>query len=90
MISNGRSTLRNFTRNFDADEFKLIFDHQHNGTEDNNDNKKGVMLDEREATYRSEDPSNFSNFMTVMIIIAYILYNASSGLSVPSISLCTA
>ena len=48
------------------------------------------MLDEREATYRSEDPSNFSNFMTVMIIIAYILYNAASGLSVPSISLCTA
>ena len=48
------------------------------------------MLDEREATYRSEDASNFLNFMTVMIIIPYILYNVSSGLSVLSISLCTA
>ena len=28
--------------------------------------------------------------MTVMIIISYILYNVSSGLSVLSISLCTA
>ena len=61
----------------------LIFDNQHNGTEDNNNNKKAV-------TYRSEDASNFFNFMTVMIIISYILYNVSSGLSVLSISLCTA
>ena len=89
MTSNDRSTLRNFTRNFDAGGCKLIFlifDNQHNGTEDN-DNKKAVMLDEREATYRSEDASNFFNFMTVMIIISYILYNVSRGLSV---SLCTA
>ena len=79
-----RSTLRNFTRNFDAGGSKLIFlifDNQHNGTEDNNDNKRAV-------TYRSEDASNFFNFMTVMIIISYILYNVSSGLSVLSISLC--
>ena len=48
------------------------------------------MLDEREATYRSEVSSNFFNFMTVMIIISYILYKLSSGLSVLSISLCTA
>ena len=89
MISNDRSTLRNFTRNFDAGGCKLIFDNQR-GMEDNNDNKKAVMLDEREATYRSEDASNFLNFMTVMIIIPYILYNVSSGLSVLSISLCTA
>ena len=40
MTSNDRSTLRNFTRNFDAGGCKLIFDNQHNGTEDNNDNKK--------------------------------------------------
>ena len=65
----------------------MIFDNQHNGTEENNDNKKAVMLDEREATYRSEDASNFLNFMTVMIIIPYIV---SSGLSVLTISLCTA
>ena len=89
MISNDRSTLRNFTRNFDAGGCKLIFDNQR-GTEDNNDNKKAVMLDERETTYRSEDASNFLNFMTVMIIILYILYLVSSGLSVLSISLCTA
>ena len=82
MISNDRGTLRNFNRNYDAGGCKL----------DNNDNKKGAMLDEREATNRSEfeDPSNFLNFMTVMIIIPYILYNVSSGLSVLSISLCTA
>ena len=54
----------------------------HGGQLDN-DNKKAV-------TYQSEDASNFFNFMTVMIIISYILYNASSGLSVLSISLCTA
>ena len=48
------------------------------------------MLDEREATYRSEDASNFLNFMTVMIIIPYILFNVSSGLPVLSIPLCTA
>ena len=71
MTSNDRSTLRNFTRNFDAGGCKLIFDNQRNGTEDNNDNKKAVRLDEREATYRSEDASNFFNFMTVMIIISY-------------------
>ena len=51
MISNYRSTLRNLTLNFDAGGCKLIFDNQHNGTEDNNDNKKAIMLDEREATY---------------------------------------
>ena len=90
MTSNDRSTVRNFTRNFDAGGCKTIFDNQHNGTEDNNDNKKAVMLDEREATYRSEDASIFFNIMTVMIIISYILYNVSSGLSVLSISLCTA
>ena len=67
-----------------------MFDIQHNATEDNNDNKKGVMLDKREATYRSEDASNFLNFITVMIIIPYLLYSVSSGLSVLSISLCTA
>ena len=85
MTSNDRSTLRNFTRNV-AGGCKLIFlifDNQHNGREDHNDNKKDV-------TYRSEDASNFFNFMTVMIIISYILYNVSSGLSVLSISLCTA
>ena len=76
MTSNDRRTLRNFTRNFDAGGCKLIFDNQHNGTEDNNDNKKAV-------TYRSEDASNFFNFMTVMIIISYILFNVS-------IFLCTA
>ena len=33
------------------------------------------MLDEREATYRGEDASNFLNFMTVTIIIpAYDVY----------------
>ena len=86
MTSNDRSTLRNFTRNVVAGECKLIFlifDNQHNGREDHNDNKKDV-------TYRSEDASNFFNFMTVMIIISYILYNVSSELSVLSISLCTA
>ena len=86
MTSNDRSTLRNFTRNFVAGGCKLIFlifDNQHNGTEDNNDNKKAVI-------YRSEDASNFFNFMTVMIIISYIFFNVSSGLSVLSISLCTA
>ena len=50
-----------------------MFDNQHNGTEDNNDSKKAV-------TYRSEDASKFFNFMTVMIIISYVLYNVSSGL----------
>ena len=35
MTSNDRSTLRNFTRNFDAGGYKLILDNQHNGTEDN-------------------------------------------------------
>ena len=86
MTSNDRSTLRNFTRNFVAGGCKLIFlifDNQHDGTEENNDNKKAII-------YRSEDASNFFNFMTVMIIISYILFNVSSGLSVLSISLCTA
>ena len=53
MTSNDRTTLRNFTRNFVAGGCKLIFlifDNQHNGTEDNNDNKKAVI-------YRSEDAS---------------------------------
>ena len=86
MTSNDRSTLRNFTRNFVAGGCKLIFlifDNQHDGTEENNDNKKAII-------YRSEDASNVFNFMTVMIIISYILFNVSSGLSVLSISLCTA
>ena len=75
MISNDRSTSRKFTQNFDAGGCKLIFDNQRNGTEDNYDNKKAVMLDEREATYRSEDASNFLNSKTVMIIIpAYGVY----------------
>ena len=59
MISNYRSTLRNLTLNFDAGGCKLIFDNQHNGTDDN---KKAIMLDEREATYWSQDASNFLNF----------------------------
>ena len=67
----------------DISDIRSLFDNQHNGTEDNNDNKKAV-------TYRSEDASNFFPFMTVMIIISYILYNVSSELSVLSISLCTA
>ena len=52
--------------------------------------RKPSCMDEREATYRSEDASNFLNFMTVMINIPYILSNISRGLSVLSISLCTA
>ena len=75
MISNDRSTLRKFTQNFDAGGWKLIFDNQRNGTEDSCDNKEAVMLYEREATYQSEDASNFLNFMTVMIIFpAYGVY----------------
>ena len=59
-------------------ECKLIFDDQHNGTKDNNkNNEKAVTLDEREAAYRSEDASNFFTFMTVMIIIPYILQRSS-------------
>ena len=49
MTSNRRSALTNLTRNFDADECELILDNQHNGTKDNNDNKKNrnaVKLDE--------------------------------------------
>ena len=68
MISNDRSTLTNFTRNFYAGGCKVIFDDQRNGTEYNNDNKKAVMLDEREATYRSEDANNLLHFMTVQCI----------------------
>ena len=62
MTSNDRSTLRNFTRNFDAGGCKLIFlifDDQHNGTEDN---KKTV-------TYRSEDASNFFNYWVASMAI---------------------
>jgi len=42
MISNNRSTLTNFIQNFDAGGCKLIFDNKHNGTEDNNNNKKAA------------------------------------------------
>ena len=75
VTSNHRGTLTNLTRNFDAGKSKLIFDNQHNGTKDNNDNKKlkknknTVMLDEREAAYRNEDASNSFTFMTVIVII---------------------
>ena len=72
MTSNRRSTLTNSTRNFEAGE---IFDNQHNGRKGNNDNKKNknaVMLDDREAAYRSEDASNSFYLMIVMIIIPYI------------------
>ena len=72
MTSNHRSILTNLTRNFDAGKCKLIFDDQYNGMKDNSDkkkNKKAVMLDEREAAYRSEDASNVFTFM---IIIPYI------------------
>ena len=75
MTSNQRSRLTNLTRNFDACECKLISSDQYNGTKDNNDNKKyekAVMLDEREAAYRSEDASNFFTFKTAVIIIPYI------------------
>ena len=57
MTSNHRSTLTNLIRNFDAGKYKLIFDNRQNGIKDNSDNKeskKAVMLDEREAAYRSE------------------------------------
>ena len=72
MTSNRRRTLTNLTRNFNAGE---IFDNQHNGTKDNNDNEKNknaIMLDDREAAYRSEDASNSFSFMIIMIIIPYI------------------
>ena len=63
-----RSKLRKHTRNFDAAGYKLIFDNQTKGTEDKSDSKKAVMLDEREATYRSEDANNLLHFMTVQCI----------------------
>ena len=78
VTSNHRGTLTNLTRNFDAGKSRLIFDNQHNGTQDNNDNKKlkknknTVTLDEREGAYRSEDASNSFTFMIIMIIIPYI------------------
>ena len=59
MTSNHRSTLMNLTRDFDAGECKLILDNEHNGTKDSNDNKKlkknknTVVLDKKEAAYRS-------------------------------------
>ena len=34
MISNDRSTLRKYTRNFDAGGCKMIFDNLHNNTHD--------------------------------------------------------
>ena len=49
----------NLTRNFDAGECKLTLDNEHNGTKDSNDNKKlkknknTVVLDKKEAAYRS-------------------------------------
>ena len=72
MSSNRRSTSTNLTRNLNAGE---IFDNQHNGTKDNNDNEKNknaIMLDNREAAYRSGDASNSFSFMIIMIIIPYI------------------
>ena len=75
MTSNRGSTLTNLTRNFDAGGCKLILDNQHNGTKDNNGNKrnkKAVMLVKREAAYRSEDASNSVTFMIIMIIIPCI------------------
>ena len=48
------------------------------------------MLFKGEAAYRREDASNFFTFMTVLIILPYILYNVSSGLSPLLISLYTA
>ena len=92
MPSNQRSTLTNLSRNFDTDECKLIFDSQHNGTNDNMVNKKSkkaVMLNEREVAYRNEDARNSFTFMTIVIIIP-CFYNVSGGLSALSTSLCTA
>ena len=49
----------NLTRNFDARECKLILDNEHNGTKDNNDNKKleknkkTVVLDKKGAAHRN-------------------------------------
>ena len=40
---------------------------------------EAAMLDYEEATYRSEDESNVFNFMTIMIIIPYLLYTVLSG-----------
>ena len=73
MASNHR-TLTNSTRKFDAGECKLVFDNQHNGTKDNSDNKenkKTVMLDEREAACRSEDANNLFAYITALIIVTY-------------------
>ena len=84
-----RSTLTNLTQNFDPGKCKLIFDDQPNGTKGKNNNKKAHKMDNREATCQSENERNFFTFMTVMIIIPYILYNVSSGLSALSIFLCT-
>ena len=72
MTSSHRSTLTNLTRNFGADNYKVIFDNQHNGTKHNNDNEKNqkaAMLNQREAVYRGEGASNFFIFMIVMIIM---------------------
>ena len=76
MTSNRRSTLTNLTRDFDAGECKLILDDQHNGTKDNNDknkNKNAVILDEKEAAYRSEDASKSFSFKIIMIITHILL-----------------
>ena len=75
MPSNHRSILTNLSRNFNTSECKLIFDSQHNGTNDNRVNKKSkkaVMLNEREVAYRNEDACNSFTFMTIVIVIPYV------------------
>ena len=77
MPSNHRSTLTNLSRNFDTSECKLIFDSQHNGTNDNRVNNlkksKKAVMNEREVAYRNEDACNSFTFMTIVIIIPYVL-----------------
>ena len=58
VTSNHIGTLMNLTCNLDAGECELILDNEHNGTKDCNDNKKlknknTVVLDKKEAAYRS-------------------------------------
>ena len=61
-----------------------------NDNNDNKNNKTAVMLDKGEAPYLSEDASNLFTFMTVTIIIQYILNNVSCASSALSISPYTA
>ena len=68
----------------------LVSKSRYSGTNDNNNmkNKNAAML-----YYRSKDATeaiNFFNFMTVIIIIPYILCNVPSELSALTISFCTA